>query len=125
MLTISELEKKLKEFLKAESVTVLSVNGKPYSRFKMGYAVAIVKHNKTGEYVPMIVRMNVYSGSVTSVMLLERDILPDILETLLNTEKEIEQLEKRRLEQTRREMQQKFLEKLPEETRRVLEGVGQ
>jgi len=124
-LTISELEKKLKEFLKAESVTVLSVNGKPYSRFKMGYAVAIVKHNKTGEYVPMLLRMNVYSGSVTSVMLLERDILPDILETLLNAEKEIEKLEKKRQEQIRREMQQKFLEKLPEETRRVLEGVGQ
>jgi len=125
MLTISELEKKLKEFLKAESVTVLSVNGKPYSRFKMGYAVAIVKHNKTGEYVPMLLRMNVHSGSVTSVMLLERDILPDILEALLNTEKEIEKLEKKRQEQIRREIQQKFLEKLPEETRRVLEGVGQ
>jgi len=125
MLTISELEKKLKEFLKAEHVTVLSVNGKPYNRFKMGYAVAIVKHNKTGEYVPMVVRMNVYSGSVTSVMLLERDILPDILETLLNMEKEIEKLEKKRQEEVRRERQQKFLEKLPEETRRVLKGVGQ
>jgi len=78
MLTISELEKKLKEFLKAEHVTVLSVNGKPYSRFKMGYAVTIVKHNKTGEYVPMLLRMNVYSGSVTSVMLLERDILHNL-----------------------------------------------
>jgi len=125
MLTIAKLEKKLKEFLKAEHVTVLSVNGKPYNRFKMGYAIAIVRHNKTGEYVPMIVRMNVYSGSVTSVMLLERDILPDILETLLNTEKEIEKLEKKRLEEVRRERQQKFLEKLPEETRKVLENARQ
>lgn len=121
MLSVEELEKRIKEFFKADWAKVLEVNGRPYSRFKMGYAVAVVHHNKTGEHVPILVRVNPYSGSITSVILIERPALDNIIELIREADKACDRLAKEEIEKLRAEARERFKQQLTEEEREIFE----
>lgn len=66
------LEERLRANLKAHWVKILEVNGKVYSKYGMGYAVALVPRRVggvvTGEPVPALVRFNTETGFTTQVI---------------------------------------------------------
>ncbi|RLE85119.1 MAG: hypothetical protein DRJ67_09410 [Thermoprotei archaeon] len=124
-LSIEELETQLREFLKAEWVRVLEEDGEPYSKYDMGYAVAILPRRVRGrvlrQKVVALVRINTRKFGVMAVIPIDPEVIDKLHELVREAEEERIRLEEEERRKQREERLKKWLESLSPEEREILQ----
>ena len=81
-----QLEEHLKKHLKTDWVRVLRIGKQTYSKYSMGYAVAlipkVVRGVVTDEVIPALVRFNTETGFTTQLIPLDPDVIDPLIELI-------------------------------------------
>ena len=81
-----QLEEHLKKHLKTDWVRVLRVGKQTYSKYSMGYAVAlipkVVRGVMTDELIPALIRYNTETGFTTQLIPLDPDVIDPLIELI-------------------------------------------
>jgi len=120
-----ELERQLKDFLKADWVKVLRDDDKAYSKYDMGYAVAILPRRVRGrilrQKVVALVRINTRKFGVMAVIPIDPEVIDKLHELVKEAEEVRVKLEEEERRRQREERLKKWLESLSPEEREILQ----
>ena len=81
-----DLEAHLKKYLRTDYVKVLRIGKQTYSKYSMGYAIALVPKVTRGvvtdELIPALVRFNTETGFTTQLIPLDPDVIDPLIELI-------------------------------------------
>ena len=81
-----ELEEHLRKYLRTDWVRVLRIGDETYSKYSMGYAVAlvpkVVRGVITDELIPALIRYNTETGFTTQMIPLDPDVIDPLIELI-------------------------------------------